>query len=140
MKILIINGPNLNLLGKRDKNNYGSFTLKQLNDKIKKWYKDISFDFYQSNIEGKLIDKLQEYKKYDGIVINPGAFTHYSIAIRDCIEVIDKPIIEVHLSNVYNREKFREKSVISPVCDGKISGLKADSYLLAIDYIRRKND
>jgi len=140
MKILIVNGPNLNLLGKRDKNNYGSFTLKQLNDKIKRWYKDINFDFYQSNIEGKLIDKLQTYKNYDGIVINPGAFTHYSIAIRDCIEVIDKPIIEVHLSNVYNREKFREKSVISPVCDGKISGLKADSYLLAIDYIRRKND
>lgn len=140
MKILIVNGPNLNLLGKRDKNNYGSFTLKELNDKIEKWYKNISFDFYQSNIEGKIIDKLQTYKNYDGIVINSGAFTHYSIAIRDCLEVIDIPVIEVHLSNVYNREKFREKSVISPVCDGKISGLKSDSYLLAIDYIRRKND
>lgn len=135
MRILIVNGPNLNMLGKRDKNQYGSFTLEELNEKIVKVFPNIEFDFFQSNHEGEIIDKLQEYKSFDGIVINPGAFTHYSYAIRDCIESIPLDVIEVHISNVYNREKFREKSVISSVCKGKISGLREYSYILGIEYL-----
>jgi len=135
MNILVINGPNLSQLGKRDQNHYGSFTLDDLKDKIIKKFPDLTFDFFQSNHEGEIIDQLEAYMDYDGIVINPGAFTHYSYAIRDCIEAIPKIIIEVHISNVYNREDFRKESVISPVCTGKISGLKDYSYILAVEYI-----
>ena len=135
MNILVVNGPNLNQLGKRDKNQYGSFTLDELMDKMINHFPDVNFDFFQSNYEGAIIDQLEMYKDYNGIIINPGAFTHYSYAIRDCIESIPKIIIEVHISNVYNREDFRKESVISPVCTGKISGLKDYSYILAVEYI-----
>ena len=135
MNILVINGPNLTQLGKRDKNQYGSFTLEDLMEKMIKNFPEVSFEFFQSNYEGAIIDELEKYEDYDGIIINPGAFTHYSYAIRDCIESIPKIIIEVHISNVYNREDFRKTSVISPVCTGKISGLRDYSYILAVEYI-----
>jgi len=135
MNILVINGPNLNQLGKQDRNQYGSFTLDDLMEKMIKNFPDVSFEFFQSNHEGAIIDALEKYDSYDGIIINPGAFTHYSYAIRYCIESIPKIIIEVHISNVYNREDFRKTSVISPVCTGKISGLRDYSYILAVEYI-----
>jgi len=135
MNILVINGPNLNQLGKRDENHYGSFTLDDLMNQMIKNFPEVNFDFFQSNYEGAIIDELEKYETYDGIIINPGAFTHYSYAIRDCIESIPKIIIEVHISNVYNREDFRKKSVVSPVCTGKISGLGKYSYILAVEYI-----
>ena len=135
MNILVINGPSLNQLGRRDKNQYGSFTLDDLMEKMIKNFPEVSFEFFQSNHEGAIIDTLEKYEAYDGIIINPGAFTHYSYAIRDCIESIPKIIIEVHISNVYNREDFRKTSVISPVCTGKISGLRDYSYILAVEYI-----
>src|SRR6056297_1166158 len=135
MNILVINGPNLSQLGKRDKNHYGSFTLDDLMEEMIKNFPEVNFDFFQSNYEGAIIDELEKYEGYDGIIINPGAFTHYSYAIRDCIESIPKIIIEVHISNVYNREDFRKESVVSPVCTGKISGLGKYSYILAVEYI-----
>lgn len=135
MNILVINGPNLNQLGKRNPDQYGSFTLDDLMDKMIQKFPEVSFEFFQSNYEGAIIDELEKYEAYDGIIINPGAFTHYSYAIRDCIETIPKIIIEVHISNVYNREDFRKTSVISPVCTGKISGLRDYSYILAVEYI-----
>ncbi|HKL43404.1 MAG TPA: type II 3-dehydroquinate dehydratase [Clostridia bacterium] len=135
MNILVINGPNLNQLGKRDENHYGSFTLDDLMNQMIKNFPEVNFDFFQSNYEGAIIDELEKYETYDGIIINPGAFTHYSYAIRDCIESIPKIIIEVHISNVYNREDFRKESVVSPVCTGKISGLGKYSYILAVEYI-----
>ncbi|MEA1973984.1 MAG: type II 3-dehydroquinate dehydratase [Bacillota bacterium] len=134
VKILVINGPNLNMLGIRDRNQYGSFTLDELNEKISKKFQDISFDFFQSNHEGEIVDKLQTYSEFNGIIINPGALTHYSYAIRDCIETIPTDVIEVHISNVDNREEFRKESVITPVCIGKISGLKEYSYILGVEY------
>lgn len=135
MKILVINGPNLNMLGKRDKTQYGSFTLEDLEEKIQSKFREIDFTFIQSNYEGEIIDALHSSDAYDGIVINPGAFTHYSYGIRDAIQCIDNICIEVHISNVYNREGFRKESVVSPVCTGKISGLKDYGYILAVDYI-----
>lgn len=137
MKILVVNGPNLNMLGLRDKNQYGTFTLEDLNEKILNHFKDIEFDFFQSNHEGEIIDKLQTFSKYDGIIMNPGAFTHYSYAIRDCIESISIDVIEVHISGVDSREEFRRKSVTAPVCTGKISGFKEYSYILGIEYLIR---
>lgn len=135
-KILIINGPNLNLLGTRDNEIYGSQTLQDIEklcfDKCKEL--DFHLQTYQSNHEGYIIDKIhEEYINIDCIIINPGAFTHYSIAIRDAIESIDKPVIEVHISNIYNREEFRRKSVIAPVCFGQITGFGYNSYLLALE-------
>jgi len=135
LKILVINGPNLNMLGLRDKKQYGSFTLEDLNEKILAHFKNIEFDFFQSNHEGGIIDKLQTYNEYDGIIINPGALTHYSYALRDCIESIPKDVIEVHISGVDSREEFRRKSVTAPVCTGKISGFKEYSYILGIEYL-----
>ena len=135
LKILIINGPNLNLLGKRDESQYGAFTLDTLNELINSSFVEIEFEFFQSNYEGAIIDKLHGYHEFDGIVINPGAFTHYSYAIRDAIEPISIPVIEAHISNVYAREDFRKKSVVSDVCVGKISGLREYSYLLGVEYL-----
>lgn len=138
MKILVVNGPNLNLLGKRDQSKYGQKTLKEMNQLITDTFPTVELEFFQSNHEGAILDCLNKYQAYDGIVINPGALTHYSYALRDCIEVINKPVVEVHMSNVYNREGFRKESVISAVCTGKISGFKEESYILAIEYIKRK--
>ena len=134
-KIIIINGPNLNLLGEREQSQYGSITFKKLEENCINKSKELDLDveFTQSNIEGSLVDLIQEArKKFDGIIINAAAFTHTSVAIRDALEVFKKPIIELHISNIYKREEFRQKSLISDVVTGGIFGLGADGYILAI--------
>lgn len=143
MKVLIVNGPNLNALGQREKNIYGNETLEDLE---KQWItygssKGIEVDVYQSNIEGEIIDYLYKVKdNVDGIIVNPGALTHYSYALRDCISAIEKDVLEVHISNVDNREEFRKISVITPVACGKISGLGKVGYILAMNYFILKNE
>ncbi len=133
MKALIINGPNLNYLGKRKPEIYGNRSLEELNEYINSYYKKDTLEFFQSNHEGSIIDKIQEASlKYEGIVINAGAFTHYSYAIRDAIEACEIPIVEVHLSNVAARERFRSISVISEVCQGTVAGFGMESYILGI--------
>lgn len=132
MHILIINGPNLNLLGARRPDVYGYKSFEEVNAYIKDYFKRVKTSFFQSNHEGEIIDQIQEVpKSYDGLVINPGALTHYSYAIRDAIESIDKPVVEVHISNIAAREPFRQKSVISDVCFGTISGFGIYGYILA---------
>ena len=134
-KIIIINGPNLNLLGEREQSQYGSNTFDQLKDNCSKKGQEIGLDieFAQSNIEGELVNIIQDARtKYDGMIINAAAFTHTSVAIRDALDLFKKPIIEVHLSNIYKREKFRHKSLISGVVTGGIFGLGAEGYILAI--------
>lgn len=137
MKILIINGPNLNMLGLRKKSDYGSLTLKEIENLLLKEAKKlkIEIDFFQSNMEGEIVTKIQNSIDYDGIIINAGAYTHTSIAIRDALEVFGKPVIEVHLSNIYARESFRHTSYISGVARGVIAGLKEYSYILALQGI-----
>ena len=132
VKILVLHGPNLNLLGTREPGVYGTITLPELNAKIKSFAKTqgMSIKFKQSNSEGELIDTIQESRKWaDGIVFNPGAYTHYSYALRDAVASIDVPTIEVHLSDIQKREKFRKISVIAPVCKAQISGLGWKSYI-----------
>lgn len=134
-KVLVIHGPNLNLLGSREPEIYGSMTMQDINDKLAVQAKahDVEIDFYQSNHEGAIIDRLHEARGvYDYIILNAGAFTHYSIAIRDAIAGIDIPVIEVHLSNVHKREEFRHHSVISPVVEGQICGFGLESYKSAL--------
>lgn len=135
MKILILHGPNLNLLGTREPDKYGDMTLDDINQEIKTLAceLDVEVDFYQSNIEGELVDKVQEAKgEFDGIIINPAAYTHTSVALRDVFLAVDIPTVEVHISNIHAREEFRQKSYIAPVCIGQISGFKQDSYKLAL--------
>ena len=134
-RILIINGPNINLLGEREQSQYGSITFDKLReiclDKSKEL--DLNTEFVQSNIEGELVTIIQNsIKKFDGIIINAAAFTHTSVAIRDALDIFKKPIIEVHISNIYKREEFRQKSLISDIVTGGIFGLGAESYILAI--------
>lgn len=133
-KIVIINGPNLNLLGSREKTHYGEERLEEINNWLIEKTKNLAkLHFFQSNIEGELIDAIQKASNdFTGIVLNAGAFTHYSIGIRDAIESVAVPVIEVHLSNISNREEFRQKSVIAPVCSGQISGMGKIGYHLAI--------
>ena len=134
-KIIIINGPNLNLLGEREQSQYGSTTFDQLKEKcLKESIKiGIELEFAQSNIEGELVNLIQDArKKYDGMIINAAAFTHTSIAIRDALDIFKKPIIEVHISNIYKREEFRKKSLISDIVSGGIFGLGDYGYILAI--------
>ena len=135
MKILIINGPNLNMLGVREPEKYGNETLVDINEKIKCYCNsnNIDVDFYQSNIEGEIINKIHTARgKFDGIILNAGAYTHYSYAIRDAIPIAEMPVVEVHLTNVHAREEFRHTSVIAPVCKGQICGFGSDSYLVAV--------
>jgi 3-dehydroquinate dehydratase-2 len=135
-KVLVINGPNLNLLGTREKDIYGTETLEQIAKKTnaEALKHNINLSFIQTNHEGEIIDQIHEAKgNIDVIIINPGAYTHYSIAIRDAIKAVQIPTIEVHLSNVYGREEFRSKSVIAPVCVGQISGFGGNSYILAVN-------
>lgn len=144
MRFIVINGPNLNMLGKREKGIYGEKTLDDLKYYIKSQYKhlkdSIIIDFFQSNHEGYIIDKIHESnEKYNGIVINPGAFTHYSYAIYDAIKSISIDVVEVHISNINQREKFRQKSVIAGACIGQISGFGFDSYKLGIDILIKAN-
>ena len=134
MKILIMNGPNLNLLGVRETVIYGSTSFDDYLQTLKQKYTDIELVYYQSNIEGELINKLQEVGfSFDGIVLNAGAYTHTSIALLDCIKSITTPVVEVHISNVHAREEFRRNSVISPACKGVIAGFGLHSYQLAIE-------
>ncbi len=133
--IIIINGPNLNLLGEREQSQYGSITFEQLKDNCLKKAKDlnINIEFSQSNIEGEIVSIIQEAKKkFDGIIINAAGFTHTSVAIRDALDIYKKPIIELHISNIYKREEFRHKSLISDVATGGIFGLGDNGYILAI--------
>ena len=134
-KIIIVNGPNLNLLGEREQSQYGSITFEQLKKKcLEKSEKlNINLDFKQSNVEGEIVTIIQEArKKYDGLIINAGGFTHTSVAIRDSLELFKKPSIELHISNIYKREEFRHKSLISSVVTGGIFGLGDEGYILAI--------
>ena len=134
MKIQIINGPNLNLLGRREPGIYGSESFEAYLPQLKSRYPDVQIDYYQSNVEGELINKMQEVGfSYDGIVLNAGAYTHTSIALHDCIRSLKCPVIEVHISNVHQREEFRHKSMISSACKGVICGLGLDSYRLGIE-------
>ena len=134
-KIIIINGPNLNLLGEREQSQYGSVTFKELKEICAKKSNELGLkvEFAQSNIEGELVNIIQESrKKFDGIIINAAAFTHTSVAIRDALDIFKKPIIELHISNIYKREEFRQKSLISDIVTGGIFGLGIDGYILAI--------
>ncbi len=136
MKILLINGPNLNLLGIREKSIYGNSTFESYFRILQEKYNAISLEYYQSNIEGELINKIHETGFiYDGLVINAGAYTHTSIAIRDAISGIKAPVVEVHISNILTRESFRHESLIGPVCIGSIMGFGLDSYRLGIEAI-----
>ena len=139
MKLIIINGPNLNLLGIREKKKYGNTSFESYFKILKKKYSKIQLEYYQSNHEGELIEKIQETRfDYDGIIINAGGFTHTSIALRDAISSINLPAVEVHISNIFSREKFRKKSYLSDVCEGIISGLGLIGYDLAINYFDSK--
>tara|TARA_B100000768_G_scaffold118227_1_gene109356 strand:- start:431 stop:871 length:441 start_codon:yes stop_codon:yes gene_type:complete len=133
--IIIINGPNLNLLGQREQSQYGSITFEQLKQKSLDKAKELNLnlDFFQSNIEGEIVTSIQEAKnKFDGIIINAAGFTHTSVAIRDALDIYKKPIIELHITNIYKREEFRQKSLISDVATGGIFGLGDKGYILAI--------
>ena len=132
-KLIIINGPNLNLLGKREPNIYGSLSFTEFLDIVKEKYPNVSLDYFQSNIEGELIDKLQEVGfSYSGIILNAAAYTHTSIGIGDAIKAIETPVIEVHISNTFGREEFRHQSYVSPNAKGVILGFGLQSYELAI--------
>jgi 3-dehydroquinate dehydratase-2 len=136
LKILVINGPNLNLLGEREKNIYGTLTLEMINVMIQDEFRNnpVHIDFFQSNSEGDLIGRIHESRhEYDGVVINPGAYTHYSLAIMDAIKSVDVPVVEVHLSNIYNREEFRRNSVTAAACIGVISGFGHYGYIMAVN-------
>ena len=134
-KIIILNGPNLNLLGEREESQYGNFTLKDIEERCKDCAKKNNLDItsYQSNIEGELVDKIQDSRdKFNGLIINAGGYTHTSVAIHDALKIIKIPIIELHISNIYNREDFRHKSLISKVAKGVICGFGAEGYIMAL--------
>ena len=139
MKLLLLNGPNLNFLGIREKGVYGTedygYLVRMMKEKAEREGHEL--DIYQSNFEGGLIDKIQEayYNGTEGIMINPGAFTHYSYALRDALSSVEIPKVEVHISNVHKREEFRHTSVTAPVCDGQVLGLGLKGYALAMDYL-----
>lgn len=134
-KILVINGPNLNMLGKRDIKQYGELTLKELDKLIKDRFKNVNISFFQSNSEEKIINKIHKSNKYDGLIINPAAFTHTSIAIRDALEIINILKVEVHLSNINEREEFRKTNYITGVVNKSFFGEKEESYLKAVKYL-----
>ena len=139
-KIIIVNGPNLNLLGEREQSQYGSTTFDELKDKCLKKSNEIgiNLEFAQSNIEGELVNLIQNSRdKYDGMIINAAGFTHTSVAIRDALDLFKKPIIELHISNIYKREEFRHKSLISDIATGGIFGLGVEGYILAIISIEK---
>ena len=135
MKILIINGPNLNLLGTREPQHYGTGTMDGVLDALKSRYPRVEFDYYQSNVEGFLIDRLHKTleEPCDGVVLNAGGYTHTSVALRDAIAAIKVPVVEVHISNVHRREEFRHRSLISAVCKGVICGFGLESYRLGVE-------
>ncbi|MCR4768841.1 MAG: type II 3-dehydroquinate dehydratase [Bacteroidaceae bacterium] len=141
MKIMIINGPNINLLGKREPGVYGSMSFEEYFKQLCSQFPDVDLSTYQSNIEGELINKIHEIGfDYDGIILNAGAYTHTSIALQDAIRAVTTPVVEVHISNVTKRESFRHNSMISPACMGIIVGFGLDSYRLALQAFINKND
>jgi len=133
-RIMVINGPNMNMLGQREPGKYGDETLDEINARLalRAEALDLQCEFFQSNVEGELVDALHKAGGMDGVILNAGAYTHYSIAIRDAIAAIQTPVVEVHMSNIQAREEFRHTSVIAAVCRGSIAGFGADSYLLAL--------
>ena len=134
MKIQIINGPNINLLGKREPGIYGSMSFEDYLVELRERYPQVQIDYYQSNVEGFMIDKIHEVGfSYDGIILNAGAYTHTSIALQDAIRAVTAPVVEVHISNVHSREEFRHRSMISAACKGVILGFGLDSYRLALE-------
>lgn len=135
MKILILNGPNLNLLGKREPETYGKLSFEDFFNTLKSRFAQVEFEYYQSNVEGELINKLHEVGfSYAGIILNAGAYTHTSIALHDAIAAIKTPVVEVHISNIYAREEFRHKSLITSKCAGLITGFGMEGYALAVQY------
>lgn len=140
MKIQIINGPNLNLLGKREPETYGKQSFEEYFSVLKSRFPDIELHYYQSNVEGEIINKLHEVGfSFDGIILNAGAYTHTSVAIHDAIAAIKTRVVEVHISNVYAREEFRHKSLITSKCVGLITGFGMESYAMGIQYIQNSN-
>lgn len=140
MKILIMNGPNLNLLGVREPGIYGSSSFESYLPTLQERYPQVELEYYQSNIEGEMINKLQEVGfTYDGVVLNAGAYTHTSVALHDCIRSLRCPVIEVHISNVHTREEFRHHSYLSPACKGVICGFGLDSYRLGVEALISKD-
>lgn len=141
MKLLVINGPNLNMLGKREPHIYGTQSLDDINNELKAKFPGVSFSFFQSNHEGAIVDALQSTfgKDFDGIVINGGAFTHYSYAIHDALSMLSIPAIEVHISNIHLREEFRRTSVTAPACAAQLSGFGSDGYALAVQMFIERN-
>jgi 3-dehydroquinate dehydratase-2 len=138
MKILLINGPNLNLLGIREQSIYGNKSFENYFKTLQNEFSDIEMEYYQSNVEGELINKIHERGfTYDGIIINAGAYTHTSVAIRDAISGVKTPVVEVHISNILTRESFRHESIIGPACVGSIMGFGLDSYRLGIEAIKK---
>jgi 3-dehydroquinate dehydratase-2 len=138
MKILVINGPNLNLLGKRNQTHYGDLTLEKIEELVKKEFKNIEFNFFQSNLEGEIVEKIQSAGNgVDAIIINPGGYAHSSVAIRDALEIQKMPKIEVHLSHLVNRENFRQNLITASGCNGYISGFKENGYLSAVYLIKK---
>ena len=139
MKIIIINGPNLNLLGKREPEVYGHQDFESFFEQVKSNFDHVDIEYFQSNIEGEIVEKIQEKGfDYEGIILNAGGYTHTSVAISDAIAAVKKPVVEVHISNIYAREEFRHKSIISKECIGMISGLGLEGYLLALTYLINK--
>lgn len=139
LKIQIINGPNLNLLGKREPDVYGNTDFESYFEKLKENFKGVDLFYYQSNVEGEIINKLHEIGfSYDGVILNAGAYTHTSVAIHDAIGAIKTPVVEVHISNVYAREEFRHKSLITSKCVGMITGFGLEGYAMAVNYLIKK--
>ena len=139
-KIIILNGPNLNLLGERENEKYGKFTLKDIKTVCNKFSleKNIDLFFFQSNIEGELVDTIQKARKeYDGLIINAGGYTHTSVAIHDALKILKIPIIELHITNIYNREEFRHKSMISKIATSVLCGFGTDGYIMALQGIKK---
>ena len=142
-KIIILNGPNLNLLGEREKNQYGSFTLSEVEKNCEKFASKnkLIISFYQSNIEGEIVEKIQNSRKdQNGLIINAGGYTHTSVAIHDALKIIKFPIIELHITNIYNREDFRHKSLISNVASGVICGFGVNGYIMALEAMKKYLD
>ena len=142
-KIIILNGPNLNLLGEREKNQYGSFTLSEVEKNCAKFASknNLIISFYQSNIEGEIVEKIQNSRKdQNGLIINAGGYTHTSVAIHDALKIIKFPIIELHITNIYNREDFRHKSLISNVASGVICGFGVNGYIMALEAMKKYLD
>ena len=134
-KVIVINGPNLNLLGEREKEKYGTITLKDIENNCKEFAKknNIELSFFQSNVEGELVEKIQQVRKeFLGLIINAGGYTHTSVAIHDALKILKIPIIELHITNIYNREEFRHKSLISKIATGVICGFGTDGYIMAL--------